>query len=150
METLLEVNSPFDPDAIKHLYRDKGELRLASPKSKYPFNNEEWSKQFDLNSENCSLVFKCLGTVIGHLAILTNAEEIYLCYVIIDNNFRGKGLGEKMILEAEEFCRLNYPHKDLFLNVNKDNLIALNLYKKLGYISFDENSENFKMVKRLK
>lgn len=150
METRLEVNFPFDSDAIKHLYADKGDLKLASPKSNYPFDKEEWCRQFEFNSENCSLIYKFDHKVIGHLAILENAEEIYLCYVIIQNEFRGKGLAEKMILEAEEFCRLNYHHKDIFLNVNKENLRALRLYKKLGYVSFDDNSENYKMVKRLK
>jgi ribosomal protein S18 acetylase RimI-like enzyme len=55
-----------------------------------------------------------------------------------------------MIQLIEEFCRLNYPHKELFLNVSKDNVIAIKLYEDLGYSSYDDSDDKYRMVKKLK
>jgi ribosomal protein S18 acetylase RimI-like enzyme len=146
----LEVNSPFKAHLIKELYRDRSDLKLASPRARYPFWDKEWEDQFPLDSDNCSLCLKFQEKIVGHAAIITSAEDIYICYVIIDEKYRKQGLGKKMIQLIEEFCRLNYPHKELFLNVSKDNVIAIKLYEDLGYSSYDDSDDKYRMVKKLK
>lgn len=149
-EVEVVVNSPFQANLIKSLYNNQGDLKLASPYSKFPFCVEEWETNFARDPENSSLLFKYQGQIIGHIALLPKDENLYLCYVILLPEFRGRKFAEKMILEAEEFCRLNYPHHDLHLNVLKDNLRAIKLYEKLGYVVYLEQEERFKMVKHLK
>jgi ribosomal protein S18 acetylase RimI-like enzyme len=144
------VNEPFQAGMIKHLFTNKEDLKLASPKSKFPFCEDEWEALFAQDPENSSLLFKLQGKIIGHIAFLPKAEDLYLCYVILLPEFRGKGIAEKMMTEAEEFCRLNYPHPELHLNVKKDNLRAIKLYLKQGYETYAEQDENFKMKKKLR
>jgi ribosomal protein S18 acetylase RimI-like enzyme len=152
MTDLLEivVNDPFQASLIKHLFTDRQDLKLASPKSKFPFCEEEWEAMFAQDPENCSLLFKHHDKTIGHISFLPNGEDIYLCYVILLPEFRGKNVAEKMIIQAEEFCRLNYSHDELHLNVNKENLRAQKLYLKLGYSFHSEQDEKFKMKKQLR
>ena len=152
MNVVLEVvvNDPFQARLIKHLYIDKNDLKLASPNAKFPFCEHECEADFAMNSENSSLLFKYQGQIIGHIAFLPKAEDIYLCYVILLPDYRGKNVAEDMITQAEEFCRLNYPHHELHLNVNKENPRAKKLYEKLGYMTYAELDDKFKMVKRLK
>ena len=149
-ELEIKVNLPFEARLISHLYSDAQDLKLAFPKAKFPFYPKEWEEQFPSNSENCSLLFMLQNKVIGHTAILLSHEDLYLCYVILQKDLRRNGLAKKMILLSEEFCRLNYDHKDLFLNVGKENIFAQKLYQSLGYVIFDEFEGNDKMVKRLK
>lgn len=152
MNNLLEVvvNDPFQASLLKPLFHSQEDLKLASPASKFPFCVNEWEESFAKDPENSSLLFKIHGKIIGHIALLPKAEDLYLCYVILLPEYRGKSIAEKMITEAEEFCRLNYPHMELHLNVNKENVRAKKLYEKLGYVTYLEQDEKFKMVKRLK
>ena len=41
-ELEIVVNDPFQASQIKHLFTDRKDLKLASPKSKFPFCEEEW------------------------------------------------------------------------------------------------------------
>jgi ribosomal protein S18 acetylase RimI-like enzyme len=152
MTDLLEVvvNDPFQASLIAPLYASQEDLKLASPLSKFPFCIDEWEESFAKDPENSSLLFKIEGKIIGHIALLPKAEDLYLCYVILSPEYRGKNIAEKMIKEAEEFCRLNYPNLELFLNVSRENARAKKLYEKMGYVTYQELEEKFKMVKRLK
>ncbi len=55
--------------------------------------------------------------------------------ISIAKEFRGEGLGEKLMTEIEAEA-LNLKLKILHLEVFVDNKVADNLYKKLGYIEF--------------
>lgn len=152
MNDLLEVvvNDPFQASLIAALFTIQEDLKLASPYSKFPFCEEEWAAHFAKDPENSSLLFKYQGKIIGHIALLPTGEDLYLCYVILLPEYRGQNFAEKMMTETEEFCRLNYPHTDLYLNVKKENTRAKKLYEKLGYVICAELEEKFRMVKRLK
>lgn len=61
----------------------------------------------------------------------THYKEIYgIVMICIDPNFRGKGLGKKLI---EKHFNDN-PDKLLCLNTRRSNINAYSLYKKMGYI----------------
>lgn len=144
------INGPFDAQLIKDLYRNQQDLNYAWPKARYPFSEKQWRDQFPPSSNNSSLVFKIGNQIIGHIALLANPDDIYLCYVILHPDFRGQGLAEKMIFEAEMFCRLNYPYDELHLNVEKNNPRAIKLYKRMGYKVCDETNVKFTMKKPLR
>ena len=150
LELEIVINEPFQAGLIKTLFQTKEDLKLASPESKFPFCAREWEATFAKNQENCSLLFKIQNQVIGHVSFLPNGEDLYLCYVILHQDYRGKKIAERMITQAEEFCRLNYTHFELLLNVDKKNARAKNLYHRLGYEIFSQEKDKFKMKKRLR
>ncbi len=144
------VNDPFQASLIKPLFQTKEDIKLASPHFKFPFYEKEWEASFSHNPQNSSLLFKLNEQIIGHIAFLPNGEDLYMCYVILLGEYRGQRLAKKMITLAEEFCRLNYTHQELYLNVEEKNLKAKNLYEKLGYETLAHELKKIKMKKQLR
>lgn len=46
---------------------------------------------------------------------------------------RGKGLGKKLLKETVAILQKNVNIKNIYLDVVKDNIVAINLYKKIGF-----------------
>lgn len=152
MTSLLEIviNEPFQADLLQHLYQNQQDLEKAHPDAKYPFCPKEWEEIINRDSANTSILFKRNHKVIGHLAFLINGEYLYLCFVIIERQHRNQKLAKEMISMSEEFCRLNFSHKELYLNVHKENTTALGLYKSMGYQVTNQHKMKTTMKKRLK
>ena len=73
------------------------------------------------------------GTVVGCILVRTKLSkackrESWIYDVFILQDYRGKGYGKEMMLMAFEKCK--YP--TVYLNVLKDNNLAINMYKRLG------------------
>jgi ribosomal protein S18 acetylase RimI-like enzyme len=152
MDSLLEIviNEPFQADLIKHLYADKKDLHLAFPKAKYPFCRNQWQEVVNKDPDNTSLLFKLNQEVVGHSAFIINGESLYICFIIIEQEHRRKGLAKELISKSEEFCRLNYPHQDLWLNVNRTNTSAVSLYISMRYETRNVSGDKITMTKRIK
>ncbi len=80
---------------------------------------------------------------------------VFIYDIIVNADYRGKGYGEKTLLEVEEFAR-EYKAKKVFLHVFAHNLIAFELYKKIGYRvvkEFKDKKEehilSYRMVKEI-
>lgn len=143
------VNDPFDGSLLKDLFISETDLKLANPHASFPYRPEEWLNTISKHPDNCSLIFKQDQNIVGQTTILVKEEDIFLCFVILHPEFRGKNLAPEMILKTEEFCRLNYPHHEIYLNVNKKNDRAKKLYLKLGYEVSQEQDDRFQMKKSL-
>ena len=151
MDSLLEIviNQPFQADQIQDLYSDKLDLTRANPKASYPFSASEWTSTIENDPENISLLFIHKKEILGHVALILNSERLYLCFVIVKNDYRRQGFGKNIIILAEEFVRLNYSNKLLHLNVDSQNSAALNLYKGLNYEVEAQSGDLITMVKDL-
>ena len=68
--------------------------------------------------------------VVGILFLQTEDKEVNLG-IVIDKDFRGMGIGKKLMEKAFEWSKEN--NKDLRLCAYEQNKIALNFYKKLGF-----------------
>ena len=65
-----------------------------------------------------------------------DGRRIFLHHFAINPLMQGKGLGRNLALASLEFAReLGYPLK---LEVHRDNIPAINLYKSLGFIVFED------------
>ena len=65
-----------------------------------------------------------------------DGRRIFLHHFAISPMMQGKGLGRDLALASLEFAReLGYPLK---LEVHRENLPAVNLYKSLGFIVFED------------
>ena len=85
-------------------------------------------------------------------------DTYYISNLAVHPEFRGKGLSKKLMNFAENKAR-NKKVRILILDVEQENITAVNLYKKLGYNilekltinSFkDEQLNFFRMVKKVK
>lgn len=143
------VNYPFSTSRIAHLYAEREDLKLANPQATFPFNSQEWEVLFPADTQNASLLFEQENQVIGHCALLVKDELLFLCFVILMPEWRGKKIAREILREAEEFARLNYTHRELCLHVNKSNEKAYQLYESSGYQQVWEGSDKIQMKKNL-
>lgn len=65
--------------------------------------------------------------------------DLYLSEIAIDENFRGQGIGRKVILDAIEYAR-SKNFKRLILDADLRNESAKSLYEKLGFKEFNKKS----------
>lgn len=81
----------------------------------------------------------------GHL----DFEENIWLGICVCENYRGKGFGKKIMNYLLEYAK-NNNIKKIYLTVDKDNIIAKNLYEKNKFIVEKETDNFFKMVKYIK
>ena len=57
-----------------------------------------------------------------------------------------KGIRQKTLLVLESYCIIKLNINHIWLDVYQNNLKAIYVYEKLGYIKFQENIQNLKTV----
>jgi len=95
------------------------------------------------------LLFKEIGvSILGKFLLLIkfNATvgrvcdgEYYISNIAIYPQYRGMGVGKRLILEAEQEAKMVGAER-IILDVEKENISAINFYKKLGYKMIKEVS----------
>lgn len=80
-------------------------------------------------------------------------QRIYLSRLIVKKERRRNGIGGILIDFMVEQIR-NMGYKEITVGVDKDNIAALNLYRKKGFTTVlfdgaDEDGEYFKLMKTL-
>jgi ribosomal protein S18 acetylase RimI-like enzyme len=98
-----------------------------------------------INDKNILLLYKDNNIPLGYIfaKYIDNAYLIDGLYV--DINYRNRGIASKLLYEIINYIN-NY---DIYINVIKDNIIAFNLYKSIGFsvISSDGLKYNMKYIK---
>jgi GNAT superfamily N-acetyltransferase len=84
------------------------------------------------------------GKIIGSIAIVKfTEEEAQLRWYLLYPDYRGKGLGKRLLGEAIKFCR-DRNYKRIFLKTTSDLKAAAHLYMNAGFVKTQEEShENF-------
>ncbi len=78
-------------------------------------------------------------------------QRVWLDRYFIDERYQNKGLGKYFLLELINYLQANYHCDRIFLSVYKDNEVAIQLYKKFGFVfngEIDMNGERV-MVKEM-
>ena len=74
-------------------------------------------------------------------------EEIYekvdIDYVIVNNNYRRKGVASKLLEYLIDYCK-EKSISNITLEVNENNIAAINLYKKHGFIVVSKRDKYYK------
>ncbi len=96
------------------------------------------------SKESCGIVIKIDNKVVGYLIGLILEDETgrkesryaELEHMFVDKEHRGKGLGEKLVVEFKKWAK-NKNLKRLKANISYKNKKAIAFYKKSGLISAD-------------
>jgi len=88
-----------------------------------------------LNDESITLEDESTGQIIGICLIFirNNRTKIELSHILINEEYRGKGYGNILMKKSIDYCK-SIGISNIFLYVKKDNHVALNLYKKHGFV----------------
>lgn len=72
------------------------------------------------------------GEVVGYCGMWIIMDEAHITNIAVHSTYRGRGLGEWMLRYAIEFSTL-YGAEKMTLEVRASNVVAQQLYKKLGF-----------------
>ncbi len=76
------------------------------------------------------------GRVVGYIAVMDMGREAKIISFAVKKEFRGKGIGDKLLKAAIERCRRRGKER-ILLEVRVSNEIAQRLYKKNGFKIID-------------
>ena len=100
-------------------------------------------------NENVIFVAESENAVIGFLSVEVHRDEheyIYLDDFSVSKNYRGNGIGNSLLKEAEEYGKSVKVSASL-LHVEKTNERAFNFYKRNGYDVFEEQDNRLLLIK---
>ncbi|HDP37082.1 MAG TPA: N-acetyltransferase [Candidatus Atribacteria bacterium] len=116
----------------------------------------DWQTKKRENVRTGFLLFKKLGiSILGRLLALIKLNETvgrledgeyYISNIATYPKHRGKGIGRRLLLEAEQETKVIGVEK-IVLDVEKDNVNAINFYRNLGYKILEEFSISLRRIK---
>lgn len=97
-----------------------------------------------INNQNILLLYKNESKPIGYIFAKKIDDKYLIDGLYIDINFRNKGIATKLIkvIIKEIYSLGDY---EIFINVLKENKVAVNLYKNIGFIVEQEDELKFYM-----
>lgn len=97
-----------------------------------------------INNQNILLLYKNENKPIGYIFAKKIDDKYLSDGLYIDINFRNKGIAKKLIkvIIKEIYSLGDY---EIFINVLKENKVAVNLYKNIGFIVEQEDELKFYM-----
>jgi len=119
-------------DSVKNA---KDLMQFGGPEFTFPLTEEQINKTLsDKNRIAFRVANSSDGSTIGHGQIYFNNDSAKLGRIlIIDQNQRGKGIGEQMITLLVKFILENRKERYIELNVFDFNIGAIKCYEKVGF-----------------
>ena len=98
-----------------------------------------------INKQNILLLYKNRNTGVGYIFAKKVEDKYLIDGLYVDVNFRNNGIATELIKEIikEIYSFGNY---QIFINVIKENKIAVNLYKNIGFTIIKENELKYSML----
>lgn len=127
------------PQFIKFIENNKEDLKFFHP---HKFDIQSLEELINKNKDDIYTIFLENYSIIAY-GILRGWDEGYSIPslgILIDKNFRGKGYSNLIMNILHDMCKEKKCEK-IRLTVIKNNIVAINLYKKLGY-EFEDYSED--------
>ena len=124
------------------------ELHLTDPKMTYPFQFKQWVN-LSYKGQNTETWGAFSGKWMVGIVSLEHLQEegrIHLFHIYVDKEYRRNGIGEKLILKAEEQGKKTKA-KALTLNIVSGNSEAVALYEKMGFKLIESKNKKIKMKK---
>lgn len=111
------------------------ELKLRDMVLRKPLKLSLFNENLESEKNDYHIGAFLSGSLVGVLVLTPlNNIEIKMRQVAIYESFRGKGIGTKLVVYAEEFAK-NLGYKKIILNSRKT---AVEFYEKLGYTKVSE------------
>tara|TARA_B100000900_G_scaffold200463_1_gene169926 strand:- start:1193 stop:1669 length:477 start_codon:yes stop_codon:yes gene_type:complete len=133
---------------LKNWLVDPKALNFFSPESKYPFKFKKWVQLHYSKSviNTTTIVLKHNEWVIGHVSLKTKKKRTELLHLFVDSKYRKKGLGFRLLKEAESY-RIDLKVESIIAKVQKKNMAFKKILEKAGYRY--KNSNQNMMIKEL-
>ena len=134
---------PEEAEKIVAFYNRMGgeSTFLSFVEDEYPLSvkeEEDYIRSLEGNANN--VMFLALdGNEIVGLSTITSTHKIKSRHegelgIVVAKKYHGQGIGKKLILMAIDWCKGNDVTTRIHLDVSADNLTAISIYLKLGFI----------------
>ena len=127
---------------------DPKALNFFSPESKYPFKFKKWVQlHYSKDILNITtIVLKHNEWVIGHVSLKTKKERTELLHLFVDSKYRKKGMGLRLLKEAENYI-IDSKIESITAKVQKKNIVLKKILERSGY-RYKNSNQNL-MIKKL-
>jgi len=98
----------------------------------HPWPREAFEEEIERDDVGISLVAEDEGLIVGFLSGMAVVDEFRLHNIAVHPDFRGRGVGRRLIEAVESLCRQR-DFQRILLEVRKDNEVARRLYQDLGF-----------------
>ncbi len=99
-----------------------------------PWSRNAFLSEITENRRACYLVARENGRVAGYVGIWIILDEGHVTNLAVHPDFRRQGIGEQLMLAIMAYARSRGARR-ITLEVRVSNLVAQNLYRKLGFVS---------------
>jgi RimJ/RimL family protein N-acetyltransferase len=135
MVYLEKFDKKFYSELIDSVKNAKDLMQFGGPEFTFPLTEEQIDKTLSDQNRIAFRVVNVLNeTTVGHSEIYFRDDSAKLGRIlIIDENQRGRGIGEKMVILLLEYIRENRKERNIELNVFDFNVGAIKCYEKVGF-----------------
>ncbi len=112
-------------------------IEIEEKSYKDPWPRDVFIIDYMFNSSSDYFVAKSHGKVLGFIGLWYEGEKLHIINVAVDPESRGQGVGT-MLLEFAINLGVQKGFDLVYLEARKSNVIAQNLYKKLGFKEVEE------------
>ena len=116
-----------------------------------PLTKEGIERWIDYLEENgCNFIAEHRGRVAGHIAVipLNNMGDVEFD-IFIWRPYQGRGIGQELMRYVVEFCR-RMGFRGIYVMTECSNLRAKRLFKKFGFVTVSEDTDECHMYLRLR
>lgn len=97
-----------------------------------PWTSEAFTNELNNNRFACYLVLEMDGRIAGYAGMWTIVDEAHVTNVAIHPEYRGQGLGERLLAALVKQA-MSLGTQKMTLEVRESNEIAQRLYRKFGF-----------------
>ncbi len=133
------------------ILRNKNKGWFLNPNEIHPYSHLDWFftsvKRGDVNL----LIYNELNEPIGFISVYEITPDGYASIgrMMVDENHRHKGYMTRTMIKVMELCKNFYDIKELRLEVKAENVIARELYTKMGFTVQGFTKDTYIMRKSL-
>ena len=116
---------------------DSYKEKLFEIQSRVLLSNDQMTKaqffdEFRWNTRKYFVAIKDENPI-GYIGLYNYDDDLNIIQIAVDNTFQNKGIGGLLLQKAKEYAKENQK-KSLSLEVDSNNLIAQNFYKKHNFV----------------
>lgn len=123
---------PFIFSDIPHV------LQIEKENFSNPWTKEQFEQDLLSNPQSRNLVYEKQNKILAYLISYQVLDELHITNIAVLERVKRQGIAETLLSYA---IRQNQ-YKMLFLEVNENNLAAINLYRKFGF-QYDAKRANY-------
>ena len=98
-----------------------------------PWSRKSFEMEITENLLSTNIVAQYQEKIIGYAGMWTIIDEGHITNIAVDEEYKGKSVGNYLLMGLIKQCKNNEIYK-ITLEVRKSNMVAINLYKKHGFV----------------